>query len=77
MSVDSTGQNTYIRTSEQTTEEEVHFTVESVPSLASRSTTVSGEEKKWLVASLCKKFAIDVCKKVNLSEEVNSIGPDL
>ena len=47
---------------EQASEEEIDFTVESS---APDRAVVSGEEKKRFIASLCRKFAIEIFKKTS------------
>ena len=51
-----------VSTTGQPSEDEIDFTVEKTPPDCA---LVFGEEKKQFVASLCKKLAIEVCKKID------------
>ena len=58
----------HVPVTEQASEEEIDFIVESS---APGRAVESGEEKKRFVASLCQKFAIEICKKTS-----SAIDPD-
>ena len=51
-----------VPTTGQPSEDEIDFTVEKTPPDCA---LVFGEEKKQFVTSLCNKFAIEVCKKID------------
>lgn len=51
-----------VATTGQPSEDEIDFIVEKTPPGCA---LVFGEKKKQLVTSLCKKFAIEACKKID------------